>query len=74
MNYFVVISIHYLPKLLQAGFPKGVINIVNGFGETAAAAMACHPHISKIAFTGSTEVKSRSRPAIKMCLKRFHLN
>jgi phenylacetaldehyde dehydrogenase len=40
----------------EAGFPKGVVNIVPGFGETAGAALAAHEGVDKIAFTGSTEV------------------
>jgi phenylacetaldehyde dehydrogenase len=42
--------------LLEAGLPEGVLNIVTGFGETAGAALAAHPDVDKIAFTGSTEV------------------
>ena len=46
-----------LAKLIQqAGFPDGVVNIVQGYGETAGAALASHPGVDKIAFTGSTEV------------------
>lgn len=46
-----------LGKLIQeAGFPDGVVNIIPGYGETAGAALAAHPGIDKIAFTGSTEV------------------
>ncbi|OAI44413.1 betaine-aldehyde dehydrogenase [Rhizomicrobium sp. SCGC AG-212-E05] len=46
-----------LGELLQeAGLPDGVVNIVPGFGETAGAALASHPGVDKIAFTGSTEV------------------
>src|SRR5688500_9911763 len=46
-----------LGKLFQeAGFPDGVVNIVPGYGETAGAALAAHPGIDKVAFTGSTEV------------------
>jgi len=46
-----------LAKLIQeAGFPEGVVNIVPGYGETAGAALASHPGIDKVAFTGSTEV------------------
>ena len=46
-----------LGELIQeAGFPPGVVNIVTGFGETAGAALAAHPDVDKIAFTGSTEV------------------
>ena len=42
--------------ILEAGIPDGVVNIVTGFGETAGAALAAHPDVDKIAFTGSTEV------------------
>jgi phenylacetaldehyde dehydrogenase len=42
--------------VMEAGFPDGVVNIVPGFGETAGAALAAHPDVDKIAFTGSTEV------------------
>ncbi|MCA8993360.1 MAG: aldehyde dehydrogenase family protein [Planctomycetaceae bacterium] len=40
----------------EAGFPNGVVNIITGFGETAGAALAAHPDVDKVAFTGSTEV------------------
>jgi aldehyde dehydrogenase (NAD+) len=40
---------------LEAGIPPGVVNVVTGFGE-AGAALAAHPDVDKIAFTGSTEV------------------
>jgi aldehyde dehydrogenase (NAD+) len=39
--------------LLEAGVPPGVVNIVPGYGETAGAALAAHPGVDKIAFTGS---------------------
>src|ERR1700676_2491404 len=42
--------------IVEAGFPAGVVNILTGFGETAGAALAAHPDVDKIAFTGSTEV------------------
>ena len=46
-----------LGELIQeAGFPDGVVNIVPGYGETAGAALSAHPHVDKVAFTGSTEV------------------
>jgi len=40
----------------RAGIPKGVINVVPGFGETAGVALAQHPNIQRISFTGSPEV------------------
>jgi len=39
-----------------AGLPPGVVNIVNGFGETAGAALVAHPGVDKIAFTGSAAI------------------
>ena len=42
--------------IAEAGFPGGVVNVVPGYGETAGAALAAHPDVDKIAFTGSTEV------------------
>lgn len=41
---------------VEAGFPAGVLNVVPGFGPTAGAAIASHPDIRKVAFTGSVEV------------------
>jgi acyl-CoA reductase-like NAD-dependent aldehyde dehydrogenase len=40
--------------VLKAGFPKGVVNVVTGYGDPAGAALASHPGVDKIAFTGST--------------------
>ncbi|MFJ9813791.1 aldehyde dehydrogenase family protein [Streptomyces sp. NPDC101151] len=39
----------------QAGLPKGVVNILPGYGDTGAALVA-HPDVDKVAFTGSTAV------------------
>src|SRR5215470_5222018 len=40
----------------EVGLPPGVINIVNGYGESAGAALVAHPNVDKIAFTGSAAV------------------
>lgn len=40
--------------LLQAGVPPGVVNIVTGLGAVVGAALAAHPGVDKISFTGST--------------------
>ncbi|MCC6795992.1 MAG: aldehyde dehydrogenase family protein [Candidatus Hydrogenedentes bacterium] len=63
-----------LGKLIcEAGFPDGVVNIVTGFGETAGAALAQHPGIDKIAFTGSTEVGKLIVEAAARDLKKVTL-
>jgi aldehyde dehydrogenase (NAD+) len=41
---------------LEAGVPPGVVNIITGPGSTVGAALAAHPDVDKIAFTGSTAV------------------
>ena len=49
------LSILYFAQLIkEAGFPPGVVNILNGIGKEAGAAIASHLDIDKIAFTGST--------------------
>jgi len=57
----------------EAGIPPGVVNIVTGYGETAGAAIASHPDIDKVAFTGSTEVGRLIMKAAAGNLKRVSL-
>src|SRR5580658_8524933 len=57
----------------EAGIPDGVVNIVTGFGETAGAALAEHPDVDKVAFTGSTEVGKLIVKAAAGNLKRVSL-
>lgn len=42
----------------KAGLPKGVFNVVHGFGETAGAALVAHPDVQLISFTGETKTGS----------------
>ncbi|KIM92604.1 hypothetical protein OIDMADRAFT_62410 [Oidiodendron maius Zn] len=50
------LSALFLASLIkEAGFPPGTVNILNGFGRTTGSAIASHPYIDKVAFTGSTE-------------------
>jgi aldehyde dehydrogenase (NAD+) len=41
--------------ILETGFPRGVVNILPGYGPVAGAAIASHMDIDKVAFTGATE-------------------
>jgi acyl-CoA reductase-like NAD-dependent aldehyde dehydrogenase len=59
--------------MLESGLPEGVINIITGFGQTAGAAIASHPDIDKVAFTGSTEVGKLILQASAGNLKRVSL-
>jgi aldehyde dehydrogenase (NAD+) len=54
---------------MEAGIPAGVVNVVAGFGD-AGAALAAHPGVDKIAFTGSTEVGQKIIRAAAGNMKR----
>jgi aldehyde dehydrogenase (NAD+) len=59
--------------LAQAGLPQGVVNVVTGLGVEAGAALACHPDIKRIAFTGSTVVGREIIKASAGNMKRLQL-
>jgi aldehyde dehydrogenase (NAD+) len=46
-------SLRLAELVMEAGIPPGVVNVVPGYGETAGAALASHPDVDKVAFTGS---------------------
>jgi aldehyde dehydrogenase (NAD+) len=54
----------------EAGFPAGVVNIVPGFGATAGAALAAHPGVDKISFTGEHRTAQKIMAAAAGNLKR----
>jgi aldehyde dehydrogenase (NAD+) len=56
----------------EAGFPPGVVNVVTGQGA-AGAALAAHPGVDKVAFTGSTEVGQKIIRASAGNIKRVSL-
>ena len=57
----------------EVGFPKGVMNIVPGYGNLAGQYLAEHPGVDKIAFTGSTAVGRKIVQASAGNLKRVQL-
>lgn len=59
--------------LLEAGVPAGVINIVTGIGAEAGAALAAHPDVNKVAFTGSTVIGREIIKASAGNMKRLQL-
>lgn len=58
--------------MLEAGIPKGVVNMVNGFGETAGKALTEHPAIKAIAFVGESNTGSHIMRQGADTLKRVH--
>jgi aldehyde dehydrogenase (NAD+) len=59
-----------LAELLSEILPKGVLNVVNGYGEVVGDAMSRHPGIDKISFTGSTRVGKQVQVAAVETMKR----
>jgi betaine-aldehyde dehydrogenase len=57
----------------ECGLPKGVVNVVTGLGESTGAPLAAHPHVDKVAFTGSVEVGKRIMRAAADTLKKVSL-
>jgi len=49
-------ALHVSKLFKEAGFPPGVVNILSGYGPTAGQAIARHPDVEKVAFTGSSAV------------------
>jgi aldehyde dehydrogenase (NAD+) len=68
------LSVLYFANLvIQAGFPPGVINIVNGLGSVTGAAIASHTNVDKIAFTGSTNTARQIMKMAAINLKNITL-
>lgn len=59
--------------MVEAGVPAGVLNVVTGLGGTTGAALAAHPGVDKIAFTGSTATGRAVLDAAKTNFKRVTL-
>ena len=53
-SYTPLTALRFAELALEAGIPAGVLNVVTGPGATAGAAIAAHPGIGKLAFTGET--------------------
>jgi acyl-CoA reductase-like NAD-dependent aldehyde dehydrogenase len=58
------LSVLFIAKICNDHLPKGVVNILTGYGHECGAALAAHPAVRKVSFTGSTAVgKSIMRAA-----------
>lgn len=59
--------------LMEAGLPEGVVNVVTGTGREAGAALASHPGVDRVAFTGSTATGREIIRASAVNMKRLQL-
>jgi aldehyde dehydrogenase (NAD+) len=59
--------------ITQAGFPPGVVNVVNGYGPEAGTALVQHPLVDKVAFTGSTATAKNIMSLASKTLKNITL-
>ena len=68
-EYTSASTLEFVKLAEQAGFPKGVINVVTGFGKEVGEALITHPKVSKVAFTGGSvsgrHVYSRAAESLK---------
>lgn len=68
------LSILYFANLVtEAGLPPGVLNIINGHGSEAGAALVQHPEVDKVAFTGSTATGKQIMQLTSRTLKNITL-
>lgn len=66
-------ALYLCSLIVEAGFPPGVVNVVPGYGPTAGAALASHPNVNKVAFTGSTAVGKQVAKLAADTIKRVTL-
>ena len=66
-------TLRYVELLHEAGAPPGVVNIVTGYGPTAGAALAKHPGVDLLSFTGSETVGEQIIEGSKVNFKRVAL-
>jgi len=65
--------LRFAELVLEAGIPPGVVNVVTGFGGVAGAALAAHPGVDKVSFTGSVGTGQAIVRASAANLKRLSL-
>jgi acyl-CoA reductase-like NAD-dependent aldehyde dehydrogenase len=72
-SYTPLSAIRLAELALEAGFPPGVVNVVTGPGGSAGAALAAHPGVGKIAFTGETTTGQEIMRLASANVKRISL-
>ncbi len=62
--------LHFAKLAHEAGFPKGVINVINGFGPECGAVLTSHKRVSRVAFTGGPQT---ARHVVRNTAENFAL-
>jgi aldehyde dehydrogenase (NAD+) len=65
-------AIIWAQVLHEAGVPAGVFNLINGDGPTVGAALATHPDVDMVSFTGSTRAGTEVAKGAAATVKRVH--
>ena len=66
-------TLEFVKLVEQAGFPKGVVNVVTGYGHEIGSALVGHPKVAKIAFTGGEMSGQKVYESAARGLKRVTL-
>src|SRR3954468_1461402 len=66
-------ALEFMKLVEEAGFPKGVVNVVTGFGPDVGAPLVEHPLVSKVAFTGSDATGQKIYESAARGLKRVSM-
>ncbi len=69
-EYSALSTLLFAEVLEEAGVPKGVFNLVNGYGHEVGHAIAAHPGIDMVSFTGSTRAGVLVAQAAAQTVKR----
>jgi len=69
-EYTSASALEFMKLVEEAGFPPGVVNVVTGFGAEVGVPLVEHPHVAKIAFTGSDGTGQKIYEAAARGLKR----
>ena len=72
-EYTSASTLEFIRLVEQAGFPKGVVNVVTGFGPEAGEALVKHELVRKVAFTGSSQTGSHIYSEAAKDIKRVSL-
>ena len=72
-EYASLSVLNMVKMLYEAGVPEGVVNVVTGYGPVAGAALAAHPDVDRIVFTGSVETGRRIIEASVSNMKRIQV-